>query len=273
MPNQGPIRMLVALSDIHAGGTTSLLPPGFVLTEGNPIRQNAIQEWLWQCWEDSQRWLAQVAGDSPYGLILNGDIVEGVHHGTKQIIANELRDHIQCAHAILDPVVEKASKVFMVKGTESHTGNCEIDIARHVGAEVNPETGLPIFDRLTIDIAGVRLVARHHIPTAVRSYLEASQFSIQLGVEQQEAIRNNEKPPRILLCAHRHRYGEFKDGFGLCIVSPPWQALTRYGHKVVPQARTKPGMFILDWRGIPDGELPVVHHRLYDAPQPKAISL
>ena len=267
------IRTVVILSDIHAGSTVALLPPNFTTLEGQEVLQSPIQKWLWQCWEHCNQWFDDITGSDPHALVLNGDLIEGVHHGTKQVISLDTNDHVEAAIHILRPRASKAARTFVVKGTECHTSNTEIVVGKALKLEVNPETSLPAFDRLTMDICGVRGVFRHHIPTAVRPYLESSQFSIQMGSEIMEAVRNGEKTPRFLCCAHRHRYGQFSDGHSLTVISPPWQMLTRFGHKVVSHARTKPGAFILDWRGVPDGSLPKVHELLFDAPNPKAVAI
>jgi len=266
-------RVIVVLSDIHAGSTVALMPPEFTTLEGVLLAQNPMQRWLWECWQDAQAWITASVGTDPYALVLNGDLTEGIHHGTKQVISPDTGDHVECAIHLLRPLVAKAAKTFIVKGTECHTGNNEIVIGKAMKTEVNPETGLPAWDRLTIDVAGVRCVFRHHIGTSVRRALSATQFSIHLGEEQVEAANNGEVIPRVLCCAHRHKFGVWEDDRGLAVVSPPWQMLSRFAHKVVSQARIKPGVFILDWRDREDGELPKVLKRLYDTPQPHAVTL
>jgi hypothetical protein len=148
-----------------------------------------------------------------------------------------------------------------------------VAIGESIGAEVNADTGKHAFDRLYLDACGVRCVFRHHIGTSIRMSLEATQLSVILVEEMAEAVKNGETPPRIVCAAHRHKFGFFQNGRSMCVVSAPWQGLTRHGHKVVSQARTQPGIYALDWRGITDGELPVLHFRTYDTPAPKAKQL
>lgn len=266
-------RAIVVVSDIHAGSTVALMPPKFTTLEGVVLEQNPMQRWLWDCWKNAQSWIADTMDGDPFALVLNGDLTEGVHHGTKQVISPDTGDHVECAIHLLRPLVSKAAKTFIVKGTECHTGNNEIVIGKALKTEINRETGLPAWDRLTIDIAGVRCVFRHHIGTSVRRGLAATQFSMQLAEEQVEAANNSEPIPRVLCCAHRHKFGSWEDDRGLAVVSPPWQLLSRFAHKVVSQARTKPGIYILDWRNRENGELPKLHRRLYDTPQPEAVAL
>lgn len=271
MPAQ--IRSLVVLGDIHAGSSKALLPPNFVTLEDHEVRQNAIQKWLWECWRRKDDFLDEVLGNAPFGLVLNGDLIEGIHHGTKEIISPEVADHRNAAVQLLKPVAERAAKVFVVRGTECHVNNHEVSIGKELGAVMNPETRIHAFDRLTIDIAGIRCVFRHHIPASVRRNLSATQLSIQLAEEQLEAVNNGEPLPRVVGAAHRHKPDHYEDDNGLCFVSPPWQMLTRHGHKVVSPARCKPGVQILDWREREDGELPRFWRRYYEPPHPQAICL
>jgi hypothetical protein len=270
-------RVLALFSDIHAGSTVALMPPGMTTLEGNEIGLNPKQKWLWECWQRAHAFLAKFVGDDCYNLIFNGDLTEGVHHGARQTISTENGDHMDPAIKLLLPVVAKArangGKAYVVKGTECHTGQLEGSIAKAIGAEKNTETGQHVWDVLQFEACGLRCRAQHHFPATGRSYLESSQYSIQMGNEIIEAHRNGETITRILIGAHRHRGGHFTDGKSLVIVTPPWQCLTRFGFKVVPSARARPGFVILDWRQREDGELPDVHLKDYETPPPAIVSM
>ena len=266
-------RLIFVLSDIHAGSTLALCPPGYVTVESQPISLNKWQEWLWQCWLKANDWMAGVANGSPYAVVLNGDLTEGVHHRTTQIVSADMTDHVFIAKEILKNVADKADKIYVVKGTECHTHSGEVSIGESLHAEINPDTGKRAFDRLQLNACGVPCVFRHHIGTSVRMGLEATQLSINLVEEVAEAVKNGETPPRVVCAAHRHKFGYFSNGRSMCVVSAPWQGLTRFGHKVVSQARTQPGVYALDWRGLNDGELPTLHYKTYDTPPSTSCTL
>jgi Calcineurin-like phosphoesterase len=268
-----PIRLVFVLSDIHCGSTIALMPPNFKTLEGTMLNQNPIQQWLWACWQDTIKWIEQVANGEPYAVVLNGDLIEGNHHRTMQVISPDVGDHVEAAIHSLRPIVAKANKVFIVKGTECHTGNTEIVLGKALKTEINPVTKQPAWDRLTIDINGVRCVWRHHIGTSVRRGLAGTQLSVQLAEEQVEAANANETIPRVLCCAHRHKFGYYQDNNGLCVVSPPYQGLTRFAHKVVSQARTNPGVFALDFRGKNKNELPQLLSRIYESEKTSPVTL
>ena len=268
-----PIRLVFVLSDIHCGSTVALMPPSFRTLEGTILDQNPIQQWLWTCWQDTIKWIEQVSNGEPYAVVLNGDLLEGNHHKSMQIISVDVGDHVEAAIHCLRPIVAKAHKVFIVKGTEVHTGNAEIVLGKALKTEIDPVTKQAAWDRLTIDINGVRCVFRHHIGTSVRRGLAGTQLSMQLAEEQVEAANANELIPRVLCCAHRHKFGYYQDNNGLCVVSAPFQGLTRFAHKVVSQARTNPGVFALDFRGKNKGELPQLLSRIYESEKTNPVTL
>lgn len=274
------IKVAVVLADIHAGSTVAVMPPKYRTIEGQTVLPNRVQSWLYECFEDARGFAKSIIGNDPSALIINGDAIEGNHHQTTQIISPDTHDHVNVAIELLKPWAEMTTKRFMVKGTECHVGQKEYSIGKALGFELNDEYDGPedsaqvyAFDRLTMDVCGIRTLFRHHIGTSIRRQLSATQFSIQLGEEQLEAANNDEPIPRVVCCAHRHRPGHWQDENGLVLVSSPWQALTRFGHKVVSPARTKPGVYILDWRTPQPNGLPIVHWRTYSAPKPKAIVL
>lgn len=268
-----PIRAVVVLSDLHCGSSKALLPPGFVTLEGNEVDQNVPQQWLWECWIRANNFIDSTLGRSPFALVLNGDLLEGIHHGTKEIISPEMADHRRAAMEVLRPLAKRAAKVFVVRGTEAHVNNHEASMGEELHAVRNPELGICAFDRLTLDVNGVRCVFRHHIGTTTQRGLAGTAMSRQLEQEQVEAAVNEEVIPRVLVCSHRHTPGIYRNEWGLCMVTPAWQILTRFSHKVVSAARCKPGVQILDWRNSAPGELPHVHEKYFQTPQPRSITL
>jgi hypothetical protein len=267
-------RVVVVVNDIHSGSTAGLLPPDFETLEGNRIAQNRFQAWLWACWSHATtEWLPKVVGCDPWALVLNGDLVEGCHHGTKEVISPDEGDHKAAAVQILKPLADSAARVFVTEGTECHSKTAEHSIAKELGAVPDPDTGKHAWPRLELTVAGTLCAFDHHIPATIRSYLEASQYSMALGVERIEAQRNGVACPKVIVRAHRHRFGFFGDGDGMVVVGAPWQGLTRHGRKVVTGARCNPGIFALDWRTKADGDVPDIRYQTYRAPAAKGVAV
>ena len=252
------------MGDTHFGSTMSMVEPGFKNLDGIEIGQGPFGEWLAECWQAGQDFIAAQTHGKPYALVLMGDLIEGNHHRNKQVISLEIEDHIALAESVLTPVARRAAKTYVIQGTECHTNGHEDSIARHLGAEQNPVTGKHTFVRLERTVNGTKSVFRHHIGTTTRTYLEASALSIHLAEEQVVAAKAGLDIPRVLICAHRHKYGAFTDGLGLSLVTPPWQMATRYAHKVVPNPRVRPGVVVLHYEE--DGKMPRVANLSFELP-------
>lgn len=255
-----PIRHLIVVSDLHCGSSVAILPPDFTNIEGNAVKQNAIQRWYWQAWlEMCDEWLPAVTRGEPFALVLNGDLIDGLHHHTKEVVSLEIGDHIGIAIQILKPLSARAAATFVVEGTDCHSQNAEHGIARELEA-IGPD-GLAVADkgksgawrRLDLTIAGLRCIFQHHITTSGRTWTEATGLGTALMNERLEAAAAGEVPPSVLISAHRHRPGVYQTSSGLSAVTGAWQALTRYARKVVPSARCWPSAIHLEFDG---GALP-----------------
>ena len=258
-------KLVLLLSDLHVGSTIGLWPKDFVSNEGNPIGQNKFQEWLWKCWEDALVWSQKVIGKDQFDLVLNGDLVEGIHHKTLQVMTPDPGDQVDAVKSVLGFLAESCDRMHIIKGTECHTRNDEIRIGRALGATRDPGTGQNAWDTLDLEVAGTLYNFAHHISATSRSYLEASAHSIMLGNLSHTRARTGKPVPKVMCRAHRHRHGIWDDGNQMSVITGAWQGLTRHGYKVVPDAVPQPSMVIFDHRGLESGELPLVHRRVYTA--------
>ncbi len=272
----GKIRLAVVLSDTHCGSTLGLLPPGFETLEGNEVKQNAAQRWLWECWTDAnERWIPGIVGKDKYALIINGDLIEGIHHGTSQVVSADVTDHVSAAVETMKPLTKNAAQTFVTVGTECHTKNTEHAIAKSIGATPDPNSKRGAWDKLYLTVAGVPCLFQHHISTTSRYYLRASRLSIAMGNEQLTAMGNGHTPPKVLGAAHCHLFDKYDNGKSLTFTTGAWQFGTRHVAKVATAGfqRPEPTIAILDWRDRKDGELPQFHSQVYTTPEPKGAAI
>lgn len=253
------------LSDLHIGSTVGLWPEGFISNEGYPIGQNQFQKWLWKCWTDMLKWSAQVVGDATFELVLNGDLVEGIHHRTLQVMSPDVGDQTTAVMDVLGKLAGRADRVHIIKGTECHTRNDEVRLGRALDGSQDPTTGQHAWDVLDLDLNGCLMNFAHHISATARSYLEASAHSIALGALTHSRARTGKPIPKVMCRAHRHRHGIWTDGNQMSAICGAWQGLTRHGFKVVPDAVPQPSCIIFDARTTDKGDLPLVHQRVYTA--------
>lgn len=258
-------KLVLVVSDLHVGSTVGLWPEEFVSTEGNHIGQNSFQKWLWKCWLDMNQWASKILDGQEYDVVINGDIVDGIHHKTLQVMTPDLGDQVVAVKQILGNLTQNAANIHLIKGTEAHTLNQEIHVGRALGASKNKANGQNAWDYLDLEVNGTLYNIAHHIGTTARTYLEASAHSIMLGNLSHARARTKKRVPSVMIRAHRHRHGIWDDGNQISVTTGAWQGLTRYGYKVVPDAIPQPSAVIFDTRGQDKGDLPLIHRRVYTA--------
>lgn len=250
-----PPKRVVVVSDMHCGSTRGLCPPNYRTLDGNPIRLNPVQQWLWTSYT---HFVGVARRYAPYALVVNGDAIEGIHHGGQQVWSPDAADHFGAAVQALTPLAEHANAVYIIQGTECHTKSAEHGLV----------TALPnaraCTHRLDLDINGYIVRFVHHISTSSRVYLRASRLSIHLANMQLEAHRAGRPIPSALIAGHCHTYDRYESGGGvLALTMPPWQVGTRFVDRVVPHHEPEVGGVILDFADSARGARPTVREVLY----------
>lgn len=254
-----PLQALLVVSDLHCGSTVGLCPPMCPLIDDGGWVLNPIQDDIWDKWCAFKAYSLDYLKGIRWGLVVNGDAIEGVHHGCKQIVHADPGVHARIAVEVLKPLAAKASAVYITKGTGAHVGHMsENGIGEALQAVVHPDTGQRAAHHWLIRVNGCLCSFKHHIGTSGRKALYATQLSIQLAEERNAAVDTGRDPPKVIVRSHRHTFGYYKNAGAALITTPAWQALTSFGWKVVPSAVPEFGGVILDWRGRAKGELPYV---------------
>lgn len=246
--------MLVFVSDLHCGSTMGLCPPEYPTVDGGMYRHNALQAWMWGQWAEAWKWVEREFPE--YGVVLNGDLMDGKHHHSIQLFSADWKDHVSLAVNCLLPHTEKARRVWCVRGTEVHVHRWETVIGQMLGAENVDGERAPA--QIALNVKGCLCHFTHHMPVTSRKYLEAGALSIVLGNEQLQCARAGRAVPRVVVRGHRHTFGYYSDGRGLAVALPAWQFPTDYVHAKHPGVVPQVGLVALDWRGKAVGELPEV---------------
>lgn len=241
------IRHLVVFGDTHVGSTLGVMKPGYVDIEGEKHEGNKLQGWLWDRWRRFEDEVGRIVRGEKFAVLHMGDVIEGKHHGTTQVVTADVADQPLMAIEVLDPLFQMATKAFMVEGTECHTRNTEQSIARRLGCTPDPQSGKYAWPQLVMNMNGTRISAAHHVGTTARPYLESSQYGPTLNSERLWCSRQGEAMPDHVFRAHRHVYGHYEDDCGAMTITPAWQGLTRFGRKVVAGARVTVGGVVLTW--------------------------
>jgi len=160
--------LIVIVSDLHTNSTTGLcLPEGVSLDDGGVYRPNRGQRFLFDYWTDFWARIADIAENYVVDkkiVVVNGDISDGDHHNSYQIISRHPSDMIRLAVNILEPVRRWTDVMFIVRGTPAHSGKggfLEEEIAKDLDVECDDEGRYSRW-HLYLDVDTVRFDIAHH---------------------------------------------------------------------------------------------------------------
>lgn len=251
----------LVINDTHCGSEHGLLPEMVTLEDGRGIgyHKNKKLEYLWKAWLQMREDFFRIVGNDPYVFTLNGDIIEGNHHGSDETVAARVTQHLTIAKEALGPFVEMAETTIVTRGTECHTKDFETLFCRMFGLE-------DAKDFQQYEVNGCLVDARHHMPVTRNAWAEAGAMSQVMHNTISNCVRAGHPVPRVFLRAHRHLTGDYSDGKSMIVVPAAWQWLTRHCYKVCAESIPRFSAYVLDWRYSPEGGLPARHCLVYDPP-------
>lgn len=247
---------LVVVSDIHAGCKLGLMPKGGVtLDEGNQTLPSPLQRKVYEHWEEF--WNVHVplwTKGRPYGVVFNGDAVDGVHHGSTTQVTHNLTDQVNIAYQLLAPVVDACGgNYWHIRGTEAHVGKSaqeEEALAKRLGAKPDDNGNCARWE-LWKRMDGALVHFTHHIGTTGSSSYESTAVwkeAVELFVE---SGRWGDSPADVVVRSHRHRYMKVEtagqNGQVISVVTPAWQLKTPFTFRVAGARLSQPqlgGIFI-----------------------------
>jgi len=224
---------LVCISDLHCGDQMGICLPKFTLTGGGTYSYSRFQKQIWKCWQSFwENWVPMATKGEPYGVLINGDAIEGRHHRATHAISQKLSDHYKIAYEILAPVAEKAAALYYVYGTFAHVGEDgenEEMLAGSLGA-IPDEGGNYARPELYIEIGDVLVHSSHHIGVTGSMAYETTALTKEYNEFCGESARWGKRSPDILVRSHRHRHSEVRvptaNGYGIIFVTAAWQLKT-----------------------------------------------
>jgi hypothetical protein len=225
---------------------------GVQLDEGGTYQPNKVQLALWRMWDMFwEEFVPEATKGEPYGVLFNGDALDGVHHKSVTQYTHNLTTQQKIAESILRPVTRKAEVYYHIRGTEAHVGSSamyEEGLAVQLDAKPNEE-GQYARPELWIQIGRALVHAMHHIGTTSSQAYEATAVHKELVESFTEASRWGERPPDIIVRSHRHRFLETKiatdNTHAIAVVTPGWQGKTPFVYKIAGGRLSQP-----QWGGV-----------------------
>ena len=227
------VKQAVIVSDLHCGCRYGLCPPEVVLGDGSRHKSSKEQRSVWEKWEHFWNvWVPRVTRGDEYAIVLNGDLIDGDHHGVNTLITNNLADQHRIATACLTQYVQ-GKKTYVVRGTECHVGKSGQDeerLAESLGA-VRSKTGQYSRFELRLQLGRALVDIQHHISTVGSNAYETTALQKVFVSACEEAGRWRYPAPDVIVRSHRHRYAKTEvpvaDGHvGLVVTTPGWQLKT-----------------------------------------------
>lgn len=251
------INNLIVVSDTHCGCRLGLCPPeGVALDDGGRYEPSSAQQKVWSIWRDLwDEWVPRVTKGEPYDVVMNGDALDGVHHGAVTQVSQNLADQATIAIACLGEVAQCAHKsggrYWHIRGTEAHVGKSaqeEERLAQALGAvpnEAGQHARWELWKRIGPG-SGHLCHLLHHIGVTGSAAYESTAVHKELTEAFVEAGRWGDEPPQVIVRSHRHRHYEIRipigAGYGISTVTPGWQLKTPFTYRI-PGARVAQPQF------------------------------
>lgn len=249
------VNNLVAIADTHVGCQMALCrPTGAMLDGGGVYQPTRFQTSIWELWQAFwSEWIPTVARGEPFAVVHVGDAMDFVHHGSTTQWSHNINDQIREAEQILGPIVDLCEgRYYQIRGTEAHSGpssHAEETLARAIGAiplnDMHARYELWKYVGASPKTANRALVHfAHHIGTTGRTHYETSALMGELAESLTEAGRWRDRPPDVVVRAHRHRAMRVNlpaaRGEAISLVVPGWQGKTPFAHRIPGGRQTQP---------------------------------
>jgi hypothetical protein len=195
------------------------------------------RKWLDYCGKVRQR--AKDVGAAGIVVALNGDIVDGDHHRTTQVMTHNETTQMRLAYDVLKHLIEDAGPCYVMRGTEAHvggSGRMEEKIAEDIDA-VKHGDNYSAFHRY-IEVHGTRINLAHHGKLGGLQWTKANGAHSLAGEILISYADRGEKPPHLVFRAHFHQYADTYHNYKSIrlIAMPAWELATAYVHRRKPDS-------------------------------------
>jgi len=211
---------------------------------------NSLQKKIWKHYDNSLNLEASSRKNKELILILNGDLFDGVHHGTHQLTSQIISEQVEATISFLEYTKErlgftKQDKIYVISGTESHTGDEEERIAERIKAE-HYAINRQVADFLELYIEDFLMWIYHHGVSSGSTPNRGVALYNQLKRIYYECLEENRQYPNLVVTAHthdaEHRRFESKYRYIDGVILPSLQSKTRYVNGKMPIAVNKIGI-------------------------------
>lgn len=238
--------VIAITSDHHAGSTVALCPPRIGLDDGGAYEASTAQRWLWDGWTTFWTRVAEVRRETKGQLyqVFNGDLVDGNHHGTTQILSGNPNAQAAVLTACMKlPLALTPDRLFFIRGTDAHVGQsacAEERIADGLRRDKRPvvgceATGTASHWHLKLDVQGVRFDFAHHGRVGTRPWTKPNVTANLAAEIFYDHAATGQPHPHLAIRSHMHQWVDTHDQHPVRVIqTPAWQLATSFIHRIAP---------------------------------------
>lgn len=186
----------------------------------------------------------------PLICVVNGDALDGDHHGTAQIVSRNLASTQHAiAMATFQPMLAlKPSAIVIIRGTEAHVGRSaeyEERLAEDLGAE-QTETGTYSHWHFQAETGGTVLDFAHHGSVGKMPHTRTNPLgSLAIRITH-AAARAGTRCPDVAFRSHMHQWGDTGDNYPVRVIQMAgWQLSTAFVHRIAAGSTPEIGGLIV----------------------------
>ncbi|MBT6053155.1 MAG: hypothetical protein HOG49_40670 [Candidatus Scalindua sp.] len=263
--------LVLNFSDKHSGGNTALMMPE--MFQGLNVNHTPfpIQLEIFEHYAYCAEVIKKMRKKKRIIMVENGDAVDGNHHGTHEVFTRNIQEqrsvHIDLVDWFMREIgfsKKNGDMLFYTLGTEIHTRDDEHIIGEYLGAVPHRrgDTLLYAHKALKLNINGRLFWWLHHGATAGDGANIGNAHKNWLKNKFWNKILAKEEIPDVISTGHVHHpnWYDYVAGVGnnwariRGLITPSWQAPTRYGHRASKDKATWVGMWVQEVKA--DGQMP-----------------
>lgn len=228
------MKAIITVSDLHVGSSAGLCSPNARQDGGGHYSMNKFQWMLWHNWLDFwDNFIPQeIQGAEKVVIVLNGDLLEGLHHNMVGLWTNNIQTQRTEAVEILYPLTGLGD-IYVVRGTEAHSGpgsQEDEEIGKQLKAKPNEVDDYSVW-QLWLDLDGVVFQFAHHIGVTSSAAYETSAPMREMIAGMIEAEQWGRRVPDVFVRSHRHRFvhvsiPSVRYEVKQAVITPGWQLRT-----------------------------------------------
>lgn len=236
------MKILAVVGDLHTNSTLGLSPAYVELDDGGSYKASKLQLQLLHAWKDYCASVESLRDElnCEVVVVFNGDLFDGDHHNTSQIISRNESTMHRIARRVTEPLVNLSELVYVVRGTPVHVGGSgamEEQFAGDIKAQQSKRGNTFSWWHLQLEIEGVLIDIAHHASMGRLPWTKRNAANKLASTTLFDAADQRRRIPDLVLRSHNHRWADSHDNYRVrAIMLPGWQGKTEYINRLDPTA-------------------------------------